>query len=48
MDMGVGITVPIPVKVDGTIDKKHNAYIHIYVEVPALGAIEVIYDGRRK
>jgi hypothetical protein len=49
-DMGyASTTVNLPVKVDGTIDKKHNAYIHIYVEnVPDLGNIEVIYDGSRQ
>jgi hypothetical protein len=44
----VGFTVPVPVKVDGTIDKQKNANIHIHVDAPGVGTVEVIYDGRRQ
>ncbi|MDR1406633.1 MAG: calycin-like domain-containing protein [Tannerella sp.] len=45
MSMGEA-TVPVPVKVNGTIDSAGKANIRISVEVPNL-PVEVIFDGQK-
>jgi hypothetical protein len=46
MSMGE-VTLPVPVVVNGTIDRNGKASININVDVPA-GAVAVVFDGQRQ